>query len=683
MTIFRLKTYPNVCRMCLQSKPSAEMISLDSYRPLFSRSVAEMLDEVASFKIPLKLICYLPTELCEQCLDVFEFFYKYKRKLDLVQRFSEALAEIKCGNQRPLEELFESSKTALQMLFKDLDLCDREDFRAADLLEEFYEYDIASTICVKIESASEMEDEVTDNVEDKDDDGGGESVGDYEAELAELGLKLYKEDDEQQEEEPGPSRDEVTDSYMQQLQKSLEEEQEIEPDGDVIPAGLQDEPVSKAEPIAQVEEAPSEVTPSEVTMLTADLAEDEDDEEEHFYMDESDVDVGDAPSECPPKKRRKYNRFPEEEVDLQECILEDCKFITSYPSQFEKHLAKHHPDQEGTLFCQRKSCADEHFNSIDLLRQHKNDVHSTHICGECGKVTKHLIALENHAKQAHGRGREPTVPCTVCEDKFRSETELQRHIEKDHGRRFSYECPECGLGFKLKLLLTQHLLTHSIVRNYNCDQCGNAFKTSNHLRRHIKTVHVEVRYPCELCPVSYGRKDKLRMHMERVHEIQTYFVYDICCCSFESNAKLDEHKQRHEKPEDLECGLCLTACPSVEEFNEHLCITYQDDYVCCRRDFRYHSYYNRHMFLAHGVRTNARVKPNAGVLMGKQRAMRKPVERCTLCDHVFPTRKLKKAHMETCAGKVVIFEIEPVADGIGGSSADVSSLQILEVKSEQ
>lgn len=196
-----------------------------------------------------------------------------------------------------------------------------------------------------------------------------------------------------------------------------------------------------------------------------------------------------------------------------------CKFITSFPSQFEKHLAKHHPDQGDILSCHRTSCPGEHFDSIDLLRQHKNDVHSTHICGECGKVTKHLIALENHQKQAHGRGREPTIPCTDCEDKFRSETELLRHIEKDHGRRFSYECAECGLGFKMKLLLTQHLLTHSIVRNFNCEQCGNAFKTSNHLRRHIKTVHAEVRYPCELCPVSYGRKDKLRMHMERVHEV--------------------------------------------------------------------------------------------------------------------------------------------------------------------
>lgn len=42
----------------------------------------------------------------------------------------------------------------------------------------------------------------------------------------------------------------------------------------------------------------------------------------------------------------------------------------------------------------------------------------------------------------------------------------------------------------------------------------------------------------------------------------------------------------------------------------------------------------------------------------------KPVERCTKCDYVFPTRKLKKQHMETCEGQVVIFEIEPVADGI-------------------
>lgn len=97
--------------------------------------------------------------------------------------------------------------------------------------------------------------------------------------------------------------------------------------------------------------------------------------------------------------------------------------------------------------------------------------------------------------------------------------------------------------------------------------------------------------------MTYGRRDKLRMHIERVHDvcielflhvafqpmgitlirlqIQTYFVCDICCTSFESDDKLQEHKVRHENAQDLECGICLSVYSTPEDFNEHLCITYQ------------------------------------------------------------------------------------------------------------
>ncbi|EDS26700.1 conserved hypothetical protein [Culex quinquefasciatus] len=130
--------------------------------------------------------------------------------------------------------------------------------------------------------------------------------------------------------------------------------------------------------------------------------------------------------------------------------------------------------------------------------------------------------------------------------------------------------------------------------------------------------------------------------------IQTYFVCDICLQSYNARDKLEEHKTHHENPKPLQCGVCLTAYVSQEEFNSHLCITYKDDYVCCERDFKYHFYYNKHMFLVHGLKTNVRVKPTQGLLLGQVRAMRKQAERCPRCEREFPTRNQKKQHMIAC-----------------------------------
>ncbi|XP_058123455.1 uncharacterized protein LOC131294599 [Anopheles ziemanni] len=99
-----------------------------------------------------------------------------------------------------------------------------------------------------------------------------------------------------------------------------------------------------------------------------------------------------------------------------------------------------------------------------------------------------------------------------------------------------------------------------------------------------------------------------------------------------------EHKTHHSNPKELQCGICLGANLTQKEFDDHLCITYRENYICCNRDFKYQSFYNKHMLLAHGEHTNVRVKPTDGLLIGQFRAMRRQEIRCPNCAQEFPTR---------------------------------------------
>lgn len=141
-------------------------------------------------------------------------------------------------------------------------------------------------------------------------------------------------------------------------------------------------------------------------------------------------------------------------------------------------------------------------------------------------------------------------------------------------------------------------------------------------------------------------------------QVQTYFPCEICLKSFTTSVDLLEHKQHHDNPKDLECAVCLSAFFNQKEFDEHLCISYRESYICCDRDFKYHLQYNKHMFLVHGLKTNARVRPASNQLLGAARASRKQVERCTKCEQVFPTRKLKKDHMALCQRVEEHLEVE-------------------------
>ncbi|XP_053674171.1 zinc finger protein 572-like [Anopheles nili] len=217
--------------------------------------------------------------------------------------------------------------------------------------------------------------------------------------------------------------------------------------------------------------------------------------------------------------------------------------------------------------------------------------------------------------------------------KYESESEEDDplEMEKSHNRqtntiaRRSKYKPRKRYGHRDPDIFSSKMQLESDVRKYPCPECPLSFKTGYHLKRHHATIHQDQRFPCNVCQTSYGRREKLRAHMELVHQIQSYFVCDICLVSYESSDLLQRHVYRHQHPKPLECGTCFT--PSVRLADEsyssnHICITYQDSYECCGKDFGFHYYYNRHMLTAHNIKTNARVKLPKGTLLSQFRALR-------------------------------------------------------------
>uniref|UniRef100_A0A182RQY4 C2H2-type domain-containing protein n=1 Tax=Anopheles funestus TaxID=62324 RepID=A0A182RQY4_ANOFN len=325
---------------------------------------------------------------------------------------------------------------------------------------------------------------------------------------------------------------------------------------------------------------------------------------------------------------------------ISQC--QQCPFTTSCSKTFEQHKKTHQKEQRNGHICKR--CNDKFDTKRDLM-QHKRAAHRDHMCDTCGLAFDTKFVLENHRKR-HETVRQ--YKCDYCPLEYYTKAEKLLHVRRLHLNAFEVSCPECALMFRTKQTLAQHMKTHTNQRTHTCNTCGFSFKSHTHLNRHTKELHQGVQFPCEHCDTTYRRKDKLRMHVEKMHNIQTYFVCDICLQSYDTNEKLHEHGAHHQNPNELQCGVCLGAYVTREELNNHLCITYRENYMCCNRDFKYHYFYNKHMFLVHGEQTNVRVKPVDGVLLGQYRAKRKQAERCPKCEQQFATRQQKKNHMKTC-----------------------------------
>ncbi|XP_055624517.1 PR domain zinc finger protein 5-like isoform X2 [Toxorhynchites rutilus septentrionalis] len=562
---------------------------------------------------------YFPAEVCCMCLEVFDFFYKYKQKIKNIHRFLVAFVEVKLGNKRPLIELFDEHNDYFSILFKDLDLCNADELHVEDMLEEYQHY--------KISSMPDLVKQETVVVQSEP-----EAQDDYEAEFLEEKDKC---------------------SSLFSVETLIEDLSGTKNDtGKVVeikaePVSLI--PVSLKESQAGVEEVPYES--DHLEDFTDAFSGDSNDDERHSL-----------------EVQKEQNRLLGEQVPVSKTShnCSKCKFRTNFEEAFKAHQRRHQRyDHLEGKHCIHPSCL-KVFPDEDTFQKHlKTGIHKEHICDICGVSLKHKYSLEVHLARHSGVTQ---FDCQYCSSSFYTKTELRNHVRYIHTTGEKCECSTCGAVFKNNKLLKQHLESHVQERNFKCSACDFAFKTQQHLKRHVATVHQEVRFHCQHCEITYGRKDKLRMHMERAHNIQSYFNCDICLRSFDSAAALEEHKGHHANPKRHECAICLIAFENEAAFEEHMCITYREDYICCERDFKFHVHYNRHMLMSHGIKSNARVKPKSGLLVGQQRAGRRHIIRCRVCKVTFGSMAEKKQHIASC-GKTIdvllpnLAKVEPMQLG--------------------
>lgn len=610
----------------------------------YGKKLSDVLDEM-TFPLPEELRHVAPNRICDGCLEQLDQFTAYKKRLNCVLKFIFGLTQVKKGNKSTLEELFTQQHDYVLGLLKELGIFEGSKLRLEDLLAEFSQYEISAMPDVKHESRDEeSKDFMEDSLVKVELDETGMIVEYIETSIKRKRgrPKAVKKEDTAKKRPGRPRKSVVVDDESAEDDKPLKTlkvpitsdagEEDDDDAGELYDNDFIEERLSNAS------EHYADQDLSEMLENTDGQLQDEDSEGD-FQLDESLV------AQSKPKKYGKRSSIKgHRKGELQYC--DRCKFKTYYPRTFEVHMEKHLLKEQYPSLQRCKRC-DMEFENKKELDKHKRLEHRDYMCDTCGLSFEQKFALETHRKR-HDSVRQ--FKCDYCPMEYYTRPEMLLHIKQVHLNAFEVKCPECGLSFKTKSTLNQHIKTHTNQRTHTCSVCGYGFKSYTHLNRHIKSVHQDVRFKCDHCEISYGRKDKLRMHMEKVHNIQTYFVCDVCLQSYNSKEKLDDHKVHHDNPKPLQCGICLAAHMTQDEFDQHLCITYKDNYVCCNRDFKFHFYYNKHMFLAHGLKTNVRVKPAQGLLLGQLRAMRKQAERCPRCEQEFGTRNQKKQHMLSCRG---------------------------------
>uniref|UniRef100_F6VEX4 Zinc finger protein ZFAT n=1 Tax=Ornithorhynchus anatinus TaxID=9258 RepID=F6VEX4_ORNAN len=180
-----------------------------------------------------------------------------------------------------------------------------------------------------------------------------------------------------------------------------------------------------------------------------------------------------------------------------------CSYASAIKANLNVHLRKHTGERFGCDACSF-TCLSKGHLKVHVERVHQKIKQHCRFCKKKYSDVKNLI---KHVREAHDP-EEPRVAgaldelrlltregkrqllydCHVCERKFKSELDRDRHMLV-HGDRWPFACELCGHGATRYQALELHVRKHPFV--YVCSLCWRKFVSSIRLRAHIREAHAE------------------------------------------------------------------------------------------------------------------------------------------------------------------------------------------------
>lgn len=160
----------------------------------------------------------------------------------------------------------------------------------------------------------------------------------------------------------------------------------------------------------------------------------------------------------------------------------------------------------------------------------------------------------------------------MCDEAFRSETNLSNHFKAKHVTA----CNTCGQEFLDIAKKQEHNLS---AHNVRCDKCGLYFDTATHLQFHYKSkVH---KIKCTVCYDTFDAKSTAEEHFQLVHVLKCDMCVKVCT----SIGELQLHYSVMHQLQPLQlqngfapktaCGVCNLFFAAEEDLIDH----YQNTHV--------------------------------------------------------------------------------------------------------
>ncbi|CAB3246623.1 unnamed protein product [Arctia plantaginis] len=148
-------------------------------------------------------------------------------------------------------------------------------------------------------------------------------------------------------------------------------------------------------------------------------------------------------------------------------------------------------------------------------------------------------ALENFKLRAKDpKYLKAMYKCVSCYTTFSTQEIMDRHMKLNHCEsRGLHECQFCHKRYKMKCLVTQHIIVH--YNKFKCLRCDLTFHSEHSASNH-NDFHSGVKLPCKHCGLEFRHKSSYYSHLRIYH--RSDHVCPLCGESFVSRKGLQQHK---------------------------------------------------------------------------------------------------------------------------------------------
>ncbi|KAK4310663.1 hypothetical protein Pmani_017790 [Petrolisthes manimaculis] len=195
-------------------------------------------------------------------------------------------------------------------------------------------------------------------------------------------------------------------------------------------------------------------------------------------------------------------------------------------------------------------------------------------CGICGRSFSDPHSLKIHGAMHAPRNGRNIYECPDCGMTFRMELNFKYHLKKDTGLR-TFGCGICSQKFTNPSCLETHYRVHSNEKSFICKQCGKTYiqlgSFKNHIMSHPATS------ACKECGKVFTNRNSLVAH-EHAHVTQKPHACHSCGKRFAHAFNLEVHlnsfcKSTRDSPEKSDNthtpnGKTLTRAPNTPQKNQ-------------------------------------------------------------------------------------------------------------------